>query len=256
MTKKELFYFYKYLLSVQKVPDQSYLNAEPVSNEIRATTVEWMGVLCSHLSLENAVFHHSVHIFDKYLSCCDITTAHLHLLATASIFISCKYEEAYPPKIDWFVSLMDQTLTKKDLLEMESKILKALDFHLRFPTSNVFLSIFAEVISLKNKNHYLASYYCELSLLTTSSRQFSFSSLAASSIILANVVLKVNDPWPEQLFLFSDLELSELGECIKFINTLACAALDSSQTKGARDRFGDWRFESVSKIDQPKDLER
>ena len=202
------------------------------------------------------IFHLAVNIYDKYLCFCNFTSNHLQLLATASIFISCKYESVFTPKITWLLNSMEDSSTKKDFLEMELNILRALNFNLGFPAVNVFLSNFAEVLSLEKRNYYLASYYCELSLLTTSSYQFSASCLAAASIVLANVVLKCGNPWPQCIILFCNLELVDLEECIGFIDTLARAAPDFSPAEGARNKFGDWQFDSVSKLDQPENFER
>ena len=255
MENSEVFPVYKYLLSIQ-VPNQEIASTQPVSDESRAKTIEWMSNVCSNFDFENEVLHLSVIIFDKYLCLCDITDNHLQLLASACIFISCKYENVYTPKVSWFINAMDKTATKKDLLEMESNILEAIDFKLGCPTINVFLSIFGELLSLEKKNQYLASYYSELSLLTTSSHKFSSLSLAASSIVLANIVLKETNPWPQHVGLVCNLDLVKLEECIKYIHALACAALEFTPTKGTRDKFGGWSFDSVSLLDQPDNLER
>ena len=255
MENSEILNAYKYLLSLD-IPMQTIPSTQPVSDESRAKTIEWMSSVCSYFEFENAVLHLSVSILDKYLALRAITANLLQLIASASIFISCKYENVSIPNVSWFVNSMEESATKKDLLKMESKILEAIDFKLGCPTINVFLSIFGEVLSLEKKNRFLAAYYGELCLLTTSSHKFSSSSLAASSIVLANVVLKQTNPWPQNVVLLYNLDLLELEECIKFIHALACAAPDFSPTEGTRNKFGGWSLDSVSKLKQPDNLER
>lgn len=50
-----------------------------------------------------------------------------------------KYEEIYPPEVDEFVYITDDTYTKRQLLKMEHLLLKVLAFDLTVPTTNQFL---------------------------------------------------------------------------------------------------------------------
>lgn len=50
-----------------------------------------------------------------------------------------KYEEIYPPEVDEFVYITDDTYTKRQLLRMEHLLLKVLAFDLTVPTTNQFL---------------------------------------------------------------------------------------------------------------------
>lgn len=55
------------------------------------------------------------------------------------MFIASKFEEMYSPDIHDFVFMSDKAYTKKDILEMELRILKALDFNLGRPLPLHFL---------------------------------------------------------------------------------------------------------------------
>lgn len=50
-----------------------------------------------------------------------------------------KYEEIYPPEVDEFVYITDDSYTKKQLLRMEHLMLKVLSFDMAAPTSHQFL---------------------------------------------------------------------------------------------------------------------
>lgn len=50
-----------------------------------------------------------------------------------------KYEEIYPPEVDEFVYITDDTYSKKQLLRMEHLMLKVLSFDMTVPTSHQFL---------------------------------------------------------------------------------------------------------------------
>ncbi len=55
---------------------------------------------------------------------------HFQLLGTTCLFISCKYEEIYPPHINKFVENAGGTCNKYDILQMESTIVLSLNFKL------------------------------------------------------------------------------------------------------------------------------
>ncbi len=55
------------------------------------------------------------------------------------MFIACKYEEIYPPDVKDFVYVCDRTYNKEEILDMESKILIAIEFNLAHTSSLRFL---------------------------------------------------------------------------------------------------------------------
>lgn len=57
------------------------------------------------------------------------------------IFIFRKYEEIYPPDVNEFVYITDNTYSKKQVLRMEQLILKVLSFDLASPTPIMFINI-------------------------------------------------------------------------------------------------------------------
>ncbi|PFX11503.1 G2/mitotic-specific cyclin-A [Stylophora pistillata] len=66
----------------------------------------------------------------------------LQLVRTACMLIAAKFEEIYPPDISDFVYITDDTYTAKQVLKMESLILKTLGFEVCSPTILNFLERF------------------------------------------------------------------------------------------------------------------
>lgn len=48
----------------------------------------------------------------------------LQLVGVAALFVASKYEELYPPEIQDFVYITDNTYTKEQILQMEKHMLK------------------------------------------------------------------------------------------------------------------------------------
>ena len=56
-----------------------------------------------------------------------------------------KYEEIYPPELKHLIRVTDNAINKKDVLEMEFKILNALEFNATFPTILRFMERYARI---------------------------------------------------------------------------------------------------------------
>lgn len=83
----------------------------------------------------------------------------------AALLIVTKYEEIYPPLLKDFIFISDNQYTAEEILDMEKKILFALDFDLSLCTSYRFLERFAKLGKIDNVTFFLAQYMLELGLL-------------------------------------------------------------------------------------------
>ena len=59
-----------------------------------------------------------------------------------SLYFFWKYEEIYPPDVNEFVYITDNTYTRDEVLKMEHLILKVLSFDVATPTCNLFCELF------------------------------------------------------------------------------------------------------------------
>lgn len=125
------------------------------------------------------------------------------------MFIASKFEEMYAPDIHDFVFMSDKAYNKKEVLRMEYRILKALDFNLGRPLPLHFLRRYTKAATHSydwvNKcyfhqfsglnyrsqkkvdvlHHTLSKYLMELSLPEYDFCHYSPSQLAAASLCLS-----------------------------------------------------------------------
>ena len=90
-------------------------------------------------------------IIDLYLSQNIIKRKNFQLLGIASLLISSKYNEIFYPSIRDFIAKTDNAYTKKQLIEMEKKIIYFLNFEVLWPTANDFYNIISNNFNF-NKN--------------------------------------------------------------------------------------------------------
>lgn len=62
----------------------------------------------------------------------------------------------YPPEVDEFVYITDDTYTKKQLLRMEHLLLKVLGFDLTMPTTHQFLILYITLEPVSANTAHLA----------------------------------------------------------------------------------------------------
>lgn len=114
----------------------------------------------------------------------------LQLVGVAAMFLASKYEELYPPEVNEFVYITDNTYSKEQILHMEKHIFKVgwcslsnylvvvfvesiykcsifhyylqcLEFQVNAPTSILFLRRFSKAANADAVTHSMAKYFIE-----------------------------------------------------------------------------------------------
>nr|XP_058132924.1 cyclin-A1 isoform X2 [Dasypus novemcinctus] len=147
-------------------PKAHYLRKQPdITEAMRAILVDWLVEVGEEYRLRAETLYLAVNFLDRFLSCMSVLRGKLQLVGTAAVLLASKYEEIYPPEVDEFVYITDDTYTKRQLLRMEHLLLKVLAFDLTVPTTNQFLLQYLRRHGVCAVTENLAKYAAELSLL-------------------------------------------------------------------------------------------
>jgi len=111
------------------------------------------------------------------------------------MLIACKYEEIYPPIVKDFVYITDNAYTKEEILDMERRLLCALDFDIQINSAYRFLERFSKILKADAVIFNLARYLMELGLVNYKTVRFAQSNLAASALYLSLKMTKNQNPW-------------------------------------------------------------
>jgi len=165
------------------------------------------------------------------LSTVNVTRSKLQLLGTTCMYVASKYEEMYPPALDEFSFITDNTYETKHILRMEQIIMKMLNFSLSGPTCYTFMQYYLTYLkpTISNKDSddeykcltMLTNYFCTLTLLQD--RPFSSyrsSMIAASCLLYANRLLNNNIIWTNRHIQITSYTERDLNECISGIDEL------------------------------------
>ncbi|NXE47203.1 CCNA1 protein, partial [Casuarius casuarius] len=161
-----------------------------------------------------------------------------------------KYEEIYPPEVEEFVYITDDTYTKRQLLRMEHLLLKVLAFDLTVPTINQFLLQYIQRHGVCIRTENFARYLAELSLLEADPfLKYLPSQTAAAAYCLANYTVNRRF-WPETLAEFTGYSLSEIVPCLTDLHK-ACLDAPHCQLQAIKEKYKLSKYLQVSLLEPP-----
>ncbi|XP_055792826.1 cyclin-A1 [Salvelinus fontinalis] len=235
-------------------PKSGYMRKQPdITNCMRVILVDWLVEVGQEYKLCGETIYLAVNYMDRFLSCMSVLRGKLQLVGTAALLLAAKYEEIYPPEVEDFVYITDDTYTKKQLLRMEHFLLKVLAFDMTVPTTHQFLRHFLTVQAVCFKTESLALYVAELSMLEVDPFLHYFPSMvAAAAFCLANYTLN-RSLWPDALYTFTGYTLAEIAPCLKDLHKMYLSAHSRPQ-QAIREKYKGSKFGNVSMLSPPEDL--
>ncbi|XP_048454068.1 cyclin-A1 isoform X3 [Rhincodon typus] len=263
---------YRYLREAEEKcrPKFGYMKKQPdITHSMRSILVDWLVEVGEEYNLQTETLYLAINYLDRFLSCMSVLRGKLQLVGTAAMLIASKYEEIYPPEIDEFVYITDDTYTKKQLLRMEHLLLKVLSFDMTVPTVNQFLTQFlkeegidgqmvgvrlgnSEIWKILNKRQFIW-YIAELSLLEADvCLKYAPSLMAAAAYCLANYTIN-NAFWPQSLATFSGYSLVDIVPCLHDMHkTFLQAKLQPQQA--IKEKYRSSKYLRISLIEPPATL--
>eukprot|EP00871_Galdieria_phlegrea_P000252 jgi/Galph1/1227/GphlegSOOS_G5952.1 len=170
-------------------PDSYFHNINSVQKEIspdmRAILIDWLVEVADEYKLTTETLHLACNYIDRVLSRWSVPKRNLQLLGIVCLFIASKYEEMYPPHLDEFVYITDNTYSKEEVLSMETFVMNILDFSFTVATSHQFVTLFESIVKYDNVEKYIAYFLCDLTLVDFSVAKYLPSVVATAAICLA-----------------------------------------------------------------------
>ncbi|XP_006010328.1 G2/mitotic-specific cyclin-B1 [Latimeria chalumnae] len=182
---------YKYLrqLEVEQAVRPKHLEGQEVTGNMRAILIDWLVQVQIKFRLLQETMYMTVAILDRFLQNHPVPKKMLQLVGVTAMFVASKYEEIYPPDIGDFVFVTNNTYTKRQVREMEMKVLWELDFGLGRPLPLHFLRRASKTAEATSEQHTLAKFLMELSMVDYEMAHFPPSQIAAAAFCLALKVL-------------------------------------------------------------------
>jgi G2/mitotic-specific cyclin-B, other len=221
-----------------------------INEKMRAILIDWLVDVHLKFKLLPETLFLTINLIDRYLSIVQIARQKLQLVGVASMLIATKYEEIYPPEVKDFEYVTDRAYTKSEILDMEGKIISALNFNLTTTSSYRFLERYAKVAGFDEKNFNLARYLLELALIEHKMSKYLPSNLACSAVYLVNKITK-RDGWSETMQKNSQYQEQQVRPCAKDLCILLQNA-GKGNLQAVRRKFTSAKFLEVAKIQLDK----
>lgn len=151
----------------KKLINKRKVTTHKVTRQDRAIAIDLVIEIHRKYGLVPETLFVAVSTFDRYLSVRKEPikrSKDVEAIAIASLLLSSKYEDIYPPALDEMIKMMNRPSTRKEILEWEFTILKTLVFQITVPTPLRFLERFASTSIVYQNSLSLAQYITELAL--------------------------------------------------------------------------------------------
>ena len=224
-----------------------------INEQMRAILIDWLIEVHYRFRLKSETLFQTVWIIDTYLSIYPIIRARLQLLGIASLLISCKSQEIYYPQLNELIDITDGAYIKEELIEMETHVLKVLNFNIVSPTSNDFYNIIAKAFNFDGRQYLLGKYFLESSLIDYQMIKYSPSVIAVSCAYIVMKFFGINN----YKFLYSNDVIKEncpqkiIKEAAREICFLV-KNLSQSTLKAVKDKYSLPQFLNVAQYCEQK----
>jgi cyclin A len=95
-----------------------------INSAMRTILIDWLIEVADEYKLNDETLFLCIQYVDRFLSTVNVTRSKLQLLGTTCMYVASKYEEMYPPALDEFSFITDNTYETKHILRMEQIIMK------------------------------------------------------------------------------------------------------------------------------------
>ncbi|KAJ3447764.1 cyclin-b1-4 [Anaeramoeba flamelloides] len=235
-----------------------------INEKMRGTLLDWLCEVHLKFKLKTEVLYLTCKIIDKFLAKISVPIRRLQLIGLTSMLIASKYEEIYPPEVDDFVFISDNSYTREQIIKTEAIILNVLNFRVTFVSPYFFIQryIKAAGVGLRSTQYLklklLSNYLLELSIPRVNMVAYKPSKLASAAVYLALVSLntkKLNKTllWTDTLQYYTKFKLSEILKCARDLRKIAIHVAsidlnDENEFLSARKKYIKKRFARVSQI--------
>jgi cyclin B len=230
-------------------------NQSDINEKMRAILLDWLVEVHLKFKLLPETLFITINIIDRYLEKRTIQRTKLQLVGITSMFIACKYEEIYAPEVKDFVFITDKAYSNKEVLEMESDILSALEFNLTMPSSFRFIEIYHYYLNYDPLVLSFIFYLLDLTVVDYRMIKYKSSLVGAAVCYVSskllhkeNVLKNSNiDSDTERLYELSGYSEEEIKICAKDI----CLIYDYSDKTGLtaiKKKYSLPKFSEVAKI--------
>eukprot|EP01113_Clastostelium_recurvatum_P043175 TRINITY_DN7095_c0_g2_i3.p1 TRINITY_DN7095_c0_g2~~TRINITY_DN7095_c0_g2_i3.p1 ORF type:complete len:528 (+),score=55.69 TRINITY_DN7095_c0_g2_i3:75-1586(+) len=222
-----------------------------ITPHMRMILVDWLVEVADEYKLSTETLYLGINYLDRYLTGRPISRGNLQLVGVACMLIASKYEEIYPPSVEDFVYIADNTYSREQVMQMESQVLDQLGFVLTVATPKVFLRRFQRAAAADATATYLSNYICELALTEYRMNQYLPSTVAAASVFLTQHTMH-RPAWTPTLEHYTRLRSSDhtFQQCVRELYQLHRNPTRDT-AHAIFDKYSSEAYQWIAKVSRP-----
>ena len=178
-------------------------NQTHINERMRAILVDWLVEVHLKFKLVPETLYLTVNLIDRYLERKEVERPKLQLIGVTCLLIASKYEEIYPPELRDLVYVCDRAYSGNEIIDMEEKVLKALEYQITIPSAHAFLVRYLKAAHADKKIVQLACYVLDGTLQSYNLLHYLPSQLAAASVFIARRCVGRNS-WSPTLLKYAE----------------------------------------------------
>jgi cyclin A len=247
---------YRYLHAAQrKYMVGTYLKTQSdINSNMTSILLDWLVEVSEEYHLTNETLHLAKHYIERFLNAHKVARSRLQLVGVCGMLIAAKFEEVFPPGVDDFVYISDNTFTRAQVIETETLILSTLNWDLTNPTVLDFLNRYVRVSNADAVTTTLAKYLSEIALLDYPMSSFLPSHVALACLMLASHAHRITPALHKSLYVFiGDGEKDQLRSCVTSVYKLWLGAA-RSKLQAVRVKYEKTRNQKVALIAPPNTM--
>ena len=179
-----------------KAPTMYMQTQADINARMRAILIDWLVEVHLKFKLVPATLYLCVSLIDQYCTANAVQRSKLQLVGVTALLVACKYEEIFPPEVRDCVYITDHAYTRREVVDMEMKMLVFFGYNVTSPTCHQFLVRFLRVggFNHNTRTAHRAAYFSERCLQEHEMLSYKPSLLAASVVYLASSMDR-SQPW-------------------------------------------------------------
>ena len=192
---------YKYLRRIESfyTIESNLLNDNTKFKENRKVLVDWMIRISHEMRLLRESLYLGVSVFDRFIMIYSeaqenkLNTSFeldYELIALASLYTGCKYEELKFPTVNDFIMISKYKYSQEEFFRAESEILRTLGWRMNYYHPMNFFDYFTIGFEIEKEAYHFAQFMLEVLLFTGANQKFKNSIIGAGLMYLVLKIFK------------------------------------------------------------------
>lgn len=225
----------------KKINPNYMANQTSVTFKMRAILVDWLIDVHYRCGMKKKTLFNCIYIIDAFLSKKFVDKKNLQLLGMAALLIACKESEIIFPSLNVILAFSENAYSKEELLGMERKIIKELNFDILAPTAEEFYEINAQFFNFLDEQKYLGEYFLDSSLIDSNFLKYRQSTVAVACCYIVMKFFKLSGVHLVIENTNIDVKQKEVKDCARelcfLVRNLSSSSLGATKNKYMSEKY-------------------